>query len=158
MRRFEEIEIGTVTDLGRRTVTAEEIVAFATKYDPQAFHLSDEAARKSHFGGLCASGWHTTALWIRAYVDYWKAEDARLQAAGIPIVAMGPSPGIEDLRWLKPVYAGDTLRFYSRPLDKRVSRSRPDFGILTSENGAENQNGTPVMRFTGRIFLPLRPA
>ncbi|MBB4301195.1 acyl dehydratase [Rhodobium orientis] len=157
MRRFEEIEIGLEMDLGRRTVTAEEIVAFAKKYDPQAFHLSDEAARKSHFGGLCASGWHTTALWIRAYVDYWVAEDARLHAAGIPVVAMGPSPGIEDLSWTKPVYAGDTLSLSSRIVDKRISRSRPDFGILTSENGAENQDGTPVMRFTGRIFLPLRP-
>ena len=136
MRYWEDIEPGASSAFGAYQVTREEVIEFAGKYDPQPFHLSDEAAADTYFGRLSASGWHTCAMTMRMLVDDMAAEES----AGLG------SPGIDELRWLKPVYPGDTLRCESRVVDKTPSRSRPDMGSFRSEVTVYNQNDEPVMR------------
>ncbi|HEX2216411.1 MAG TPA: MaoC/PaaZ C-terminal domain-containing protein, partial [Xanthobacteraceae bacterium] len=121
MTYLEDIEIGRRTEIGRHTFTADEIKAFATRYDPQPFHLDEEAAARSHFGRLCASGWHTAAMCMRFLVENRRRIVAELQARGEPIGKWGPSPGFRDLKWLKPVYVDDTITYAAEPIEKRVS-------------------------------------
>jgi acyl dehydratase len=121
MSYFEDVEVGSTTELGSHLFTDEAIIAFARRYDPQPFHIDHEAAKKSHFGGLCASGWHTSVIWMRLNVERRKA---MASAGGAPLDALGPSPGFQDLKWLKPVYAGDTIRYTSHVVEKRALRSR----------------------------------
>jgi len=116
MQYFEDIVPGTKQAFGAYPVTREEVMAFAKAYDPQPFHLSDEAAATTHFGRLSASGWHTCAMTMAMLVANLEANEQ----AGLG------SPGIEDLQWLKPVYPGDTLRCETEILDKRASSSRGD--------------------------------
>src|SRR4051812_38339091 len=116
MRYFEDLEIGAETDFGTYHVTRDEVLEFARKYDPQPFHLSDEAAARTHFGRLSASGWHTAAMTMAVIARKVGEENQ----AGLG------SPGIDELRWLKPVYPGDTLHVRGTILDKRESRSRPE--------------------------------
>lgn len=143
MLYYEDIEIGVVRRFGNKAVTREEVVEFAEKYDPQPFHLDDDAAAKTHFGRLSASGWHTGAMAMRMMVDNMKDHEQ----AGLG------SPGVEDLRWLKPVYPGDTLRCESEVLEKRRSASRPEMGLFKSVLTVFNQHDEPVMsmRSTGLI-------
>src|ERR1043166_6088364 len=108
MRYFDDISVGDCMPLGSHTFTAEDIKTFAAQYDPQTFHMDEAAAAKSHFGALCASGWHTIAVWMRLRVQYGQREDAERAARGEVIARLGPSPGFRDLKWMKPVYAGDT--------------------------------------------------
>ena len=143
--------IGEVRELGAHRFTADAIIDFARAYDPQPFHLDPEAARESHFGALCASGWQTAAVWMkRLHATF--ARDAALTARSGPVPQLGPSPGFKDLTWLRPVYAGDTLRYASRLVDKRASETRPGWGIATHHNSAVNQHGEPVFAFTGSVF------
>ncbi|MFM9976885.1 MAG: MaoC family dehydratase [Sphingomonadaceae bacterium] len=132
---FDDIEIGQKSAFGNYVVTREEVVDFATKYDPQPFHLSDEAAATTYFGKLSASGWHTAAMMMRMTVDNLSA----IQQAGLG------SPGIDELRWLKPVYPGDTLRLESEIIDKRPSRSRADMGSFRTRTSVINQDDVVVM-------------
>ena len=125
---FEDFEVGTTEEFGEYLVTEEEILEFASKYDPQAFHLSDEAAKATLFGGLCASGWHTCAIAMRMLVDNMPESNKSLG-----------SPGIDELRWTKPVFPGDTLRVKTTVLSKTNSRSRPDLGSLQMQNEVFNQ-------------------
>jgi acyl dehydratase len=148
MRYFEDIEVGATARFGAYQVTREEVVAFAERYDPQPFHLSDEAAAETYFGRLSASGWHTCAMTMRMIVDNLKAT----QQAGLG------SPGIDELRWLKPVYPGDVLRCESEVLDKRPSRSRPDMGSYRSRMTVFNQHDEPVMTFVSTGLIRTRPA
>jgi acyl dehydratase len=104
---LEEIEIGSEEMLGSYQFTREAILAFAKRFDPQPFHLDEEAARRSHFGALCASGWHTAAAWMKCYVAFNDHHRRERKARGEAVPAIGPSPGFENLRWLKPVYPGD---------------------------------------------------
>lgn len=157
MRYLEDIPVGEKTDFGSHTVTAEEIRTFARAYDPQPFHVDEEAARRSHFGGLVASGWHTAALWMGHATRYRLREAEEQAARGEPVATHGPSPGFKDLRWLKPVYAGDTLSFATEIIDVRPLRSKPDFGIITSRNTATNQKGELVYSFVGTVFVQRRP-
>ena len=147
MRYLEDLEVGAETELGSYEVTREEVLEFARKYDPQPFHLSDAAAAKTHFGRLAASGWHTAAMTMaviaRRVVDQDQA-------------SLG-SPGIDDLRWLKPVYPGDTLHVHGKIVDKTPSRSRPDIGSFRSETTVTNQDGVPVMRFTSIVLIRRQP-
>ena len=136
MRYWEDIEPGASSAFGRYEVTREEVVEFAGKYDPQPFHLSNEAAAATYFGRLSASGWHTCGMTMRMLVDNMVAEES----AGLG------SPGLDELRWLKPVYPGDTLRCETRVIDKTPSRSRPDMGSFRSEVTVYNQHDEPVMR------------
>lgn len=132
---FEDFEVGATQRFGEYHVTREEILEFAEKYDPQPFHLSDEAAAKTLFGSLCASGWHTSAMAMRMIV-----ENMRGGGEG----ALG-SPGIDELRWSRPVFPGDTLRMESTILDKKESRSRPEIGTVFMQNKVFNQNDELVM-------------
>lgn len=143
MLYYEDIEVGAVRKFGNKAVTREEVIAFATEFDPQPFHLDDEAAARTHFGRLSASGWHTGAMAMRMMVENMKEHEQ----AGLG------SPGIEDLRWLKPVYPGDTLRCKTEVLEKRRSQSRPDMGLFKSQLSVFNQHDEPVMtmRSTGLI-------
>src|SRR5262252_3029352 len=109
MRFFEDMRVGERTELGSHTFTAEEIKAFARRFDPQRFHVDEAAAAKTHFGALCASGWHTTAVYMRHFVESERREADMLRARGETPARDGPSPGIRDLRWHRPVFAGDTV-------------------------------------------------
>ena len=152
---FEDIVVGASRDLGTETMTREAIIAFASEYDPQPFHLDDEAARKSHFGALAASGWHTAALWMRSVIATRDRVVAERAAQGLPSPAGGPSPGFTNLRWIKPVYPGDTLTFSSRVIEKRMT-SKPGWGLIFSDNSGVNQHGERVYEFRGSAFVPLR--
>lgn len=146
-----EAEIGAARDLGRHRFEADDIIAFARAYDPQVFHTDPQAAKRSHFGGLCASGWHTAAIWMKRLHKTW-ARDIALTARTGVVPQLGPSPGFKDMRWLKPVYAGDTLRYVTKLVDRRASSSRPGWGLAHHHNTAENQHGQPVFEFTGTVF------
>ena len=136
---FEDFEAGKVYELGSRTVTEEEIVAFAREFDPQSFHVDAAAAAESVFGGLIASGWHTGSMWMRLYVDAMLGSSA----------AMG-SPGVEELRWLAPVRPGDTLRATLTVLEATPSERRPDRGTIRSRGEMVNQDGVTVMSMVAR--------
>ncbi|WP_242137553.1 MULTISPECIES: MaoC family dehydratase [unclassified Sphingomonas] len=148
MQYFEDIAVGTTQAFGSYRVTREEVVAFAKAYDPQPFHLSDAAAAATHFGRLSASGWHTCAMTMAMVVANLEAN----QQAGLG------SPGIDELRWLKPVYPGDTLRCETEILDKRPSRSRPEMGSYRSRMTVLNQDDVAVMTFISTGLIRTRPA
>lgn len=143
--------LGLTRDLGRHVFTAEDIVAFARTYDPQAFHLDPGSAGRSHFGGLCASGWHTAAVWMKR-LHITRGRDVALTARSGPVPQLGPSPGFRDLRWRAPVYAGDTLRYTCTLTEARAVASRPGWGLATHHNTGENQRGEKVFEFTGSVF------
>lgn len=147
MLYFEDVEIGTKSAFGRYEVTRDEVTAFARHYDPQPFHLSDEAAASTYFGRLSASGWHTTAMTMRMLVDNMSA----VQQAGLG------SPGIDELRWLKPVYPGDVLRVETEIVEKRPSRSRADMGSFKSRVTVLNQDGAAVMTMLSIGLVRRRP-
>jgi len=153
MTWFEDLEIGARRDLGAYTFTAEEIVRFARAFDPQPFHLSDEAARATHFGALCASGWHTAAVWMKLMVAHMQAE----QAASGTAPRFGPSPGFTDLKWIRPVFAGDTIRYTSVLTDKKDLKSRPGWGLLVHANEGVNQDGVTVFSFIGKVLVAKKP-
>jgi acyl dehydratase len=142
---FEDFEPGTVFDLGARTLAKEDIVAFAREYDPQPFHVDEEAAKESAFGGLIASGWHTGSVFMRLYAD------ALLSRAA----AMG-SPGVEELRWLKPVRPGDTLTARLTVLDTIPSARNPKRGTVHLFAEVDNQRGETVMTMKARGLFARR--
>jgi acyl dehydratase len=145
---FEDMEVGAEREFGSYDVTREEVLEFARKYDPQPFHLSDEAAAKTHFGRLAASGWHTCAMTMAVIV---KAITEDRQAG------LG-SPGVDELRWLKPVYPGDRITVRGRIVEKTPSRSRPDIGSVRTQTTVTNQEDVPVLRFTSIVLMLRRPA
>jgi acyl dehydratase len=147
MLYFEDIVPGTRSAFGRYEVTREEVIEFASKYDPQPFHLSDEEAAKTYFGRLSASGWHTAAMMMRMLVQ----NISDIQQAGLG------SPGIDELRWLKPVYPGDVLRVETEVLDKRPSRSRADMGSFRSKATVFNQDDVAVMTVISIGLVRRRP-
>ncbi len=140
---FEDLVIGTKSAFGSYSVTREEVIEFATKYDPQSFHLNDEAAAATHFGRLSASGWHTCAMTMAMLVENLKTT----KQAGLG------SPGHDELRWIKPVYPGDTLRCETELLEKRQSASRPEMGIFRSKIMVFNQHDEMVMSFTSIAMI-----
>ena len=145
---FEDIEVGTVRESDGYRVTREEILDFGRRFDPQPFHVDEEAARESPFGGLIASGWHTAAIAMRLTVD----------------TMMGPgkgslgSPGVDEIRWLKPVRPGDVLTVRCEVTDTRPLESRPDRGLVRTRTTVRNQNGEDVMTMVGLGFFPRRDA
>ncbi|MFL6844275.1 MAG: MaoC family dehydratase [Allosphingosinicella sp.] len=145
---FEDLEIGRETVFGSYEVTREEVLDFARKYDPQPFHLSDEEAAKTHFGRLAASGWHTCAMAMAVIARHVVDEEQ----AGLG------SPGVDELRWLKPVYPGDTLTVSSTIIEKTPSRSKPELGSFRSRTTVTNQDGIPVLRFISIVLIRRRPA
>ena len=160
MKYFEHIKIGDSFMVGRHTFTADEIKGFAQRFDPQLFHVDEAAAEKSHFGALCASGWHTAVVWMRLNVDRRRAEAEAMRASGEPVAGIGPAVGFRDLKWLKPVYAGDTIDYKSEVIEARISNSRPGSGLLSILTTGINQDGVLVMSFVSTTFvdrLPVKP-
>jgi acyl dehydratase len=152
MSAYEQIVVGEVHQYGSHTFAAEEIMRFAAAYDPQIFHADEAAASASHFGGLIASGWHTASAMMRLFVDHFSREGERAAARGEVSPRFGPSPGFDDLQWLRPVHAGDTVAFAGKILAKRESRSRPGWGIVTIEITGANQRAEKVFALTAHVF------
>ncbi|AMJ60857.1 MaoC family dehydratase [Bosea sp. PAMC 26642] len=151
---FEEMKIGAAFELGSLVFTADEIIAFARSFDPQPFHMDEAAARDSAFGRLAASGWHTASVWMAAMVSHRKRQIAALGSAPAP--RLGPSPGFRNLRWSKPVFAGDRITYHSTITDKRASASRPQWGLFFHRNTGVNQHGEEVFSFDGCVFVERR--
>ncbi|GAA0734342.1 MaoC family dehydratase [Sphingomonas japonica] len=147
MRYFEDLTVGETEAFGSYAVTREEVIDFATRYDPQPFHLDDAAAAATHFGRLAASGWHTCSMTMAMLV-------AQMQAN--PQASLGAA-GIDELRWLRPVFPGDTLRCETELLEKTPSRSRPDMGSTRSKMTVFNQDDQPVLTFVARALVGRRP-
>ena len=145
--------VGVVRELGTHLFEADSIKAFARKFDPQPFHVDEAAAARSVLGGLCASGWHTAAVWMRLSVDAgMTAADAPWDGPG-PRPIFGPSPGFRNLKWLKPVYAGETIRFTRTVLNHRALASRPGWLVLTVRGEAFNPKGDKVLEFDSGVMV-----
>lgn len=156
MRFFEDIEIGQRHEFGSFTFNAEDIKRFARQFDPQRFHLSEEEGRKSLFGGLAASGWHVASVCMKLIVADGQRLAREAAARGEQVPLWGPSPGFRELRWLKPVLAGDTLSFVSEVETRRTSDSRPEWGIVQIRNRGTNQRGELAFSFLATAFVPRR--
>jgi acyl dehydratase len=142
---FEDFKIGQLSEFGQYLVTEEEVVEFASKYDPQYFHLDDDAAKASLFGGLCASGWHTAAMFMRMLVDSMPPDHGSLG-----------SPGINNLKWLKPVYPGYELSVKGEVKSCRLSDSKPGVGIICVAYQVLNQHQDIVMTVESNAFFRRR--
>ena len=147
MKYLEDLVVGARASFGAYQVTREEVLEFATKYDPQAFHLNDAAAAATHFGRLSASGWHSCAMVMRMFVDNMSQTN---------IAGLG-SPGVDEIRWIKPVYPGDTLRVETECLELRTSRTKPDIGSLHSRATVYNQHDVIVMTMISIGLVQRRP-
>ena len=155
---LQDYPIGDTVTLGTHTFTAEAITAFARLYDPQPFHLDAAAAKRSHFGGLCASGWHTGAVWMRLNVQHELIELAAMTARGEAVGRVGPSPGFSDMRFLKPVRPGDRVTFTSQFTGIEDWPGKPAWGLLLSLNEGRDQHGELVFSFAGKVLIERRPA
>jgi len=158
MAFFEDIEVGQRRELGSFTFTAELIKKFASQFDPQRFHLDEEEGRKSLFGGLAASGWHVAAICMKLLVAEGQRQAKEAAARGEKVAVWGPSPGFRELRWIKPVLAGDTISFSSEVESLRSSAKRPEWGIMQARNTGTNQRGELVYSFLGTGFVQRRNA
>ncbi len=147
MKYYEDLKVGSTAQFGNYVVTREEVIDFATKYDPQPFHLDDEAAAQTYFGRLSASGWHTGAMMMAMMVANMQGHE--------PTASLG-SPGLDELRWIKPVYPGDTLRMESTLLEKRRSASRPEMGITKTRSTVFNQHDEPVLSVIANALIRVR--
>lgn len=144
-RYFEDYVPGTTMDCGSFTMNEADIIAFAEQYDPQPFHVDPVGAKGGPFGGLIASGWHTTSMMMRLLVEHWIRPESSLGAAGI-----------DEIRWPKPVRPGDTLHIRATVIDARRSASKPDRGIVKTLAELTNQDGDLVMKLTAINFILLR--
>jgi len=147
---FEDIMVGETLAFGPVTVTREDTIGFAAEFDPQPFHLSDEAAASTHFGTLSASGWHTAALFMKMFVAEMQKMPGR-QAASLGAI------GIDELRWLRPLRPGDTLRGTSEVIEKTPSRSRPEMGVVRSKVTLFNQHDEPILTMIPIALWRTRP-
>ena len=148
----EYLNIGETRTLGSHTFTADEIKAFAKKFDPQPFHVDEEAARTSLLGGLCASGWHTAAMWMRCNLLSLEKSPMVWKGEG-PAPVFGPSPGFENLRWIKPVYAGDIITYTRTNLSHRALATRPGWRMLSMKSAGFNQKNEPVIEFDSTVLI-----
>jgi acyl dehydratase len=153
---FEDLIIGATDELGSFTFTSDLIIGFARQFDPQRFHVDPEAAKDSLFGALCASGWHTASVWMKQMIGHRDRIRAYALAHGQRPARLGPSPGFTNLKWLKPVYAGDTITYRSTVSSKRPSASRPGWGLVSHHNTGTNQRGEEVFSFDGMVFWERR--
>jgi acyl dehydratase len=156
MKFFEDIRVGERSEIGCHTFTAQDIKTFAAQFDPAPFHLDEVAAARSHFGRLVASGWHTACTWMRLMVEHRRRQDDELRARGEPIATLGVSPGFRDLKWETPVLVGDTVTYATEVTGLRVSKTRPEWGIMTVHNTGTNQHGQPVLSFVSSVFVKRR--
>lgn len=142
---YEDFVVGDTLEMGRRVVDRDEVIAFAREFDPQPFHVDEQAAKASFFGGLIASGWHTCAMVMRMMCDSYLLDSASLG-----------SPGVDNVRWLKPVRPGDEIRALRVVTARRVSKSKPDMGIVDSRWEVYNQHDELVMTMEGRGMFRVR--
>lgn len=142
---WEDFPVGQVREFGGKRMEADEIVSFASAYDPQPFHLSEEGGKASLFGALCASGWHTCAVTMRMMCDHYLLDSASLG-----------SPGLESLKWLKPVFPGDVLKVRMTVLEARPMNSRPDVGLLRTQHEVFNQHDEAVLRMESWAMMRRR--
>src|SRR3954465_9161986 len=155
---FEDLEIGARRDVGSFTFPAAAIKKFAAQFDPQRFHLDEEAGRNSLFGGLAASGWHVGSVCMKLLVADGQRRAQEAAARGDKIAVGGPSPGFRALRWIKPVLAGDTLSYASEIASKRISEKRPEWGIADARNTGTNHRGELAFSLLATAFVPRRGA
>jgi acyl dehydratase len=141
--------IGVTVPLGSHVFDADSIKAFARKYDPQPFHIDEEAAKGSVFGALCASGWHTAAVWMRQNL----ATSGPVWSGQGPAPAYGPSPGISNMKWLKPVYAGETVSYSRTALSHRAMASRPGWRIVIVRAEGIDSTGARVIEFESAVLV-----
>ena len=158
MHFFEDLEIGQRREIGSFTFTPELIKKFAAQFDPQRFHLDEEEGRKSLFGGLAASGWHVGSVCMKLLVANGQRQIQEAIARGEKVAVWGPSPGFRDLRWLKPVLAGDTVTYATEVASKRISEKRPEWGIVEARNTGTNQRGELAFSLLATAFVPRRNA
>ena len=151
----EYFRIGETITLGAHTFEADEIKAFAAKYDPQRFHMDERDAEKSVFGRLCASGWHTAATWMKYNVKTGKNFAGQTWTGPGPRPEFGPSPGFRNLRWLKPVYAGETVTFTRRALGHRALASRPGWVIVNMACEGFDSTGDKVIEFENNVLVKI---
>ena len=151
---FEDMPLNLKATLGTYTFTEENIVAFAQKYDPQPFHVDRAAAAQSIYGGIIASGWQTAAVWMKLMLAHRRA---RVAAGEEETQANYVSPGIRDLRWLKPVRPGMTLTYTNEPFAKLDWPTRPEFGLLEGRNEARDETGELVYSFVNRVLIARKP-
>ncbi|CAN5209728.1 MaoC family dehydratase [soil metagenome] len=147
MEYLEDVAVGDTARFGSYPVDRGEVIAFAEKFDPQPFHLSDEGAANTPFKRLAASGWHTCAMTMAMIVAYGKERRQALLG----------SPGLDSLSWLKPVYPGDTLRCETEVIEVRRSASRPEMGFTKNRTTVFNQNDVAVMTFVANMMMQARP-
>lgn len=146
------LRIGETIELGAFVFEAKSIKAFARAYDPQPFHVDEDAARNTVFGALCASGWHTASVWMKLNVAYGDGVDPTALGDG-PAPEFGPSPGVSNLKWLKPVYAGQTIRFSRTALRHRPLASRPGWRVVTVMAEAFDPAGLKVLEFESAVLV-----
>ncbi|SFK73993.1 MaoC family dehydratase [Methylocapsa palsarum] len=151
---LEDLPIGQAVEIGAQTLTRDDIVGFARAFDPQPFHLDEDAAKQSHFGGLVASGWQTAALWMKTWIAHREAAEASANGESAPEI--GPSPGVSNLAWPYPVYVGDTITYTTKCTGVRRI-SRPGWGLGFFENRGLNQDRVCVLRFDAGVFWRTRP-
>jgi len=152
------LRLGETIDLGTYVFDAAEIKAFASKYDPQPFHLDEAAAARSVFGKLCASGWHTAATWMKVNLRTRDSDGPERWAGPGPVPVFGPSPGFTNLRWMKPVYVGETIRFTRTNLSHRALATRPGWRLLTMKSEAYDSSGDKVIEFDSAVLLKVDDA
>lgn len=158
MTFLEDIVVGDSVVVGRHTFTADDIKAFARRFDPQLFHTDENAAAASHFGALCASGWQTAIVWMRLLVEYQRKVAEAAAARGERVARIGPALGLRELKWLKPVYVGDIIEYRTDVTETRPSESRPGFGLMTILTTGTNQKGERVISFVSTSFVERRTA
>jgi acyl dehydratase len=152
---FEDTPLGNKITLGSYTFTEENIVTFGRQFDPQPFHIDPDVAARSLYGGLIASGWHTAAVWMKLMIAHRKAQVAAGAAATQENYV---SPGVRDIKWLKPVRPGTTLTYTTEPFNKLDWKSRPTLGLLQSRNEARDEKGELYYSFISQVLLARRPA
>lgn len=158
MNLDEYFQIGRTVYLGSHLFTPETIKSFAAKYDPQSFHVDEAQASGTVFGRLCASGWHTAAVWMRLNVDAGMMADAGKWTGGGDPPEVGPSPGITNLRWLKPVYSGETIHFNRKAVSHRKLSSRPPWFVLSLRAEGNDGTGDKVIEFESTVLVKFHEA
>ena len=160
-RHYDDIEIpdfireGNEYVIGTYTFTENEILEFAREFDPQPFHVDPKAAEESLLGGLCASGWHTTSIWMRLQRRATAEHTARLKACKKSWPEFGPSPGMKDIKWPRPVFANDEITYSNKILSIRRSNSKPDWWIMGNFSRGMNQHDETVLEFSSSVFLKI---
>ncbi len=149
---MEEIVLHSRVALGTYTFTRENMLSYARRFDPVGFHVDDEAGRASPYGALTAAGLHTASGWMSCFVNASAEARTALERAGKPLPELGPSPGIQNLQWLKPVFAGDVISYFTTPTTRRLLRSRPGWGVVGGHNEGFNQTGSLVFSFESAVL------